>query len=96
MGYYYYYYYYYQITTLYQTLVDRLSFLFESMRIFGKYQWMNKIFATNIIIIDVISIIIHSVNLRIQSEYGKIRTRKTPNKENFHAVIIIKITNNLF
>ena len=27
------------------------------------------------------------VNLRIQSECGKIRTRKTPNSEIFHAVL---------
>ena len=29
---------------------------------------------------------IYSVNLRIQSECGKIRTRKTPNKDTFYAV----------
>ena len=28
----------------------------------------------------------YSVSLRIQSELGKIRTRKTPNTETFHAV----------
>ena len=28
----------------------------------------------------------YSVSLRIQSEYGKMRTRKTPNTDNFHAV----------
>ena len=29
----------------------------------------------------------YRVSLRIQSEYGKIRTRKTPNTNNFHAVV---------
>ena len=29
---------------------------------------------------------IHGLNLRIQSECGKIRTRKTPNTDTFHAV----------
>ena len=28
-----------------------------------------------------------TVSLRIQSEYGKVRTRKTPNTDTFHAVI---------
>ena len=28
----------------------------------------------------------YSASLRIQLEYGKIRTRKTPNRDNFHAV----------
>ena len=31
---------------------------------------------------------IYKVNLRIQSECGKIRTRKTPNRDPFHAVNI--------
>ena len=29
---------------------------------------------------------VYSVNLRIQSEYGKMQTRKTPNTESYHAV----------
>ena len=29
----------------------------------------------------------HSVSLRIQSEYGKIGTRKTPNTDTFHTVV---------
>ena len=29
----------------------------------------------------------YSVSLRIQSKWGKIRTRKTPNKDTFHAVL---------
>ena len=33
-------------------------------------------------------IVIHSLNLRIQSENRKIRTRKTPYLETFHAVNI--------
>ena len=33
----------------------------------------------------------HSVSLRIQSECGKIRTRKTPNKDTFLAVLMISI-----
>ena len=31
---------------------------------------------------------IYGVNIRIQSDYGNIRTRKTPNTDTFHAVII--------
>ena len=30
----------------------------------------------------------YSVSLRIQSEYGKILTRKTPNTETFYAVLM--------
>ena len=30
----------------------------------------------------------YSVSLRIKSECGKIRTRKTPNTDNFHALCI--------
>ena len=32
---------------------------------------------------------IHYVNLHIQSEGGKIRTRKTPNTDTFHPVLVI-------
>ena len=32
---------------------------------------------------------IYGVNLRIQSEYGKIRTRKTPNADTFYAVFYV-------
>ena len=32
---------------------------------------------------------IYSVSLRIQSKYGKIRTRKTPNTDTFYAVWIV-------
>ena len=31
----------------------------------------------------------YGVNLRIQSECGKIQTRKTPNKNAFHAVLVV-------
>ena len=31
---------------------------------------------------------IYSLNLRIQSKCGKIRTRKTPNTDTFHAVML--------
>ena len=31
----------------------------------------------------------NGVSLRIQSKYGKIRTRKTPNTDTFHAVLLI-------
>ena len=34
---------------------------------------------------------IYSVNFHIQSKFGKIRTRKTPNMDTFQAVIISKI-----
>ena len=30
---------------------------------------------------------IHSTSLRIQSEYGKIRTRITPNRDTFYAML---------
>ena len=30
----------------------------------------------------------YGVSLRIQSDYGKIRTRRTPNSDTFHVVII--------
>ena len=33
----------------------------------------------------------HSVSLRIQSECGKMRTRKTPNTTTFHAVLDIVV-----
>ena len=33
------------------------------------------------------------VNVRIQSEYGKMRTRKTPNKDIFHAMDAIEEIN---
>ena len=33
----------------------------------------------------------HGVSLRIQSECGKIRTRKTPNMNTFYAVVILSI-----
>ena len=33
---------------------------------------------------------IYSVNLRIQSECGKMRTRKTPNTDTFYAKFILK------
>ena len=39
---------------------------------------------------------IYSVNLRIQSECGKIRTRKTPNTDNFHAVKYIIVFSKTF
>ena len=31
----------------------------------------------------------YSASLRINSEYGKIRTRKTPNTDTFHAVATV-------
>ena len=34
---------------------------------------------------------IYSVNLRIQSEYGKIWTRKPPNMHTCHAVVVIHL-----
>ena len=39
---------------------------------------------------------IYGVNLRIQSECGKIWTRKTPNTDTFHAVYRIHIMENCF
>ena len=33
----------------------------------------------------------YSVSLRIQAEYGKIRTRKTPNTDTFHTMNLIHI-----
>ena len=30
---------------------------------------------------------IYRVNIRIQTEYGKIRTRKNPNKDTFYSVL---------
>ena len=37
----------------------------------------------------------YSVSLRIQSECGKMRTRKTSNKDTFHAVMVTLIFYNL-
>ena len=34
----------------------------------------------------------YSVSLRIQSEIGKIRTKKTPNTNTFHAVLVSELT----
>ena len=34
----------------------------------------------------------YSVSLRIQSEIGKIRTKKTPNTNTFHAVVVSELT----
>ena len=34
----------------------------------------------------------YGVSLRIQSEWGKMRTRKTPNTDTFHAVNVISVT----
>ena len=36
----------------------------------------------------------YRLSLRIQSEYGKIKTRKTPNTETFHKLFVPKIVNN--
>ena len=36
---------------------------------------------------------IYSVNLRVQSKYRKLQTRKTPNTDTFYAVQFVDISN---
>ena len=38
----------------------------------------------------------YSVSVRIQSECGKIRTKKTPNTDTFHAVLLHKVEKKWF
>ena len=76
---------------LFNVCLSELFFILEGFGI-ASYADDNVIFSTGESIEDLIpSLISYIASLRIQSEYGKLRIRETPNKDNFYAVLVIEM-----